>query len=285
MRKPNFMDQIADELGDRYAFRSRDTSAPGQFQPAGVQEQWTRDRSVDVQHIKLDVRLDFSNLTISGIATHRIAAIAEALREVVFDAGEMSIQAVFADGKPTRFDLADSKLTIAMPRRLKVGEEVEVAIKYSAHPRRGLYFVGPDEGYPDKRLEAWTQGEDLDSRYWFPCYDYPNDRITSEVLATVPANFFALSNGALVGTKEDKRRRTKSWHWWHDVPHSNYLISLAAGEFVEVADRHGDLPVTYYVPPGREAIDNDRFAACVCPVPRGVVDRHMDVSAFWREAI
>jgi aminopeptidase N len=253
MRKPNFMDQIADELGDRYAFCSRDTQAPGQFQPAGVQEQWTRDRSVDVQHIKLDVRLDFARRSISGIATHRIAAIADALREVVFDAGEMSINEVLADGKPTQFDLADSKLTIAMPRRLKVGEEVEVAINYSAHPRRGLYFVGPDEGYPNKRLEAWTQGEDLDSRYWFPCYDYPNDRITSEVLATVPVNFFALSNGALVRTKEDKRRRTKTWHWRHDVPHSNYLISLAAGEFAEVVDRHGDLPVTYYVAPGREA--------------------------------
>ena len=32
------------------------------------------------------------------------------------------------------------------------------------------------------------------------------------------------------------------------------------------------------VPPGREALDNDRIAACVCPVPGGVIDRHMDVS-------
>ena len=31
------------------------------------------------------------------------------------------------------------------------------------------------------------------------------------------------------------------------------------------------------VRPGREAVDNDRIAARVCPVPRGVIDRHMDV--------
>jgi aminopeptidase N len=252
MQQPNFLDQVSGELGDRYAFCSRDTSASRQFQPAHVEQQWTRDRSVDVKHTKLDVRLDFSKRSISGTVTHRIAAITGALKELAFDAGEMSIQTVLADGKPAAFDLTDSKLTIALPRRLKVDQEIEVAIRYSARPRRGLYFVGPDEGYPNKRVEAWTQGEDLDSRYWFPCYDYPNDRITSEMIATVPANFFALSNGALIGIREDKRRATKTWHWRHDVPHSNYLITLAAGEFVEVADHHGGLPVTYYVAPGRE---------------------------------
>ena len=36
------------------------------------------------------------------------------------------------------------------------------------------------------------------------------------------------------------------------------------------------------VPPGREAIDDDRVAACVCPVPRGVIDRHVDVSDAGR---
>ena len=32
------------------------------------------------------------------------------------------------------------------------------------------------------------------------------------------------------------------------------------------------------VPPGRETLDNDRIATCGCPVPGGVIDRHMDVS-------
>ena len=32
------------------------------------------------------------------------------------------------------------------------------------------------------------------------------------------------------------------------------------------------------VRPRREAIDDDRIAAGVCPVPHGVIDRHVDVS-------
>ena len=59
-------------------------------------------------------------------------------------------------------------------------------------------------------MQAWTQGEDEDSRYWFPCYDYPNNRRTSEVIATVPENFTAVSNGALIAN--DRERRGEDAH-------------------------------------------------------------------------
>ena len=139
-----------------------------------------------------------------------------------------------------------------MPRALKRGAETEIAVEYSAAPRRGLYFVGPDDGYPHKPVEAWTQGEDEDSHYWFPCYDYPNDRATSEVIATVPEKFTAISNGGLIANTHDPSARTRTFHWRHDVPHSTYLITLAAGEFVAIEERAGNVPVLYYVHPGRE---------------------------------
>ena len=85
--------------------------------------------------------------------------------------------------------------------RARAGEKSRLRSIIPRRPRRGLYFIGPDAGYPDKPLEAWTQGEDEDSRYWFPCYDYPNDRVTSEVIATVPETFTAVSNGELIGTR------------------------------------------------------------------------------------
>ena len=70
------------------------------------------------------------------------------------------------------------------------------------------------------RAQAWTQGEDEDSRYWFPCYDYPNSRPTSEVIATVPEKFTAVSNGALIGTSTNTADKTRIFHWRHEVPHS-----------------------------------------------------------------
>src|SRR5262249_2939930 len=94
-------------------------------------------------------------------------------------------------------------------------------------------------------------------------------KMTTEMRVRVPAGWYALSNGALVSSDIPKSRaRTAekgadadepvlwTYHWKMDDPHSSYLVTLAAGEFAEVAEtvRVGDreLPVTYLVPKGRE---------------------------------
>ena len=81
-----------------------------------------------------------------------------------------------------------------------------IVVDFSGSPRRGLYFIGPDEAYPDKRLEAWTQGEDEDSRHWFPCYDYPNEMATSEMHVTVREPFTVIAIGELRGVEPGPSR-------------------------------------------------------------------------------
>jgi len=255
MHKPRFLDQLAMELGDRDAFTVASARGRRAFQPEHVEAKWARDRAANIKHIKLEVTLDFEKKRISGTATHRLSAIAGPLDRLEFDAAELEIRAVRAGGdgrEPASFETSDGKLRIGLARALGAGEEIEIAIDYAGQPRRGLYFVGPDQAYPSKPVQAWTQGEDEDSRYWFPCYDYPNNRTTSEVIATVPEKFTAISNGALLGSSLDGAAKTRTFHWRHDVPHSAYLITLAAGEFATIKDRAGSVPVTYYVAPGRE---------------------------------
>ncbi len=254
MHKPRFFDCLAmnNELADESAFSSFTNGIRRPFQPDYVEPKWPRDRVVDVKHIKLQVTLDFKTRRILGTATHTVAAILDGLAKLEFDAAEMEITAVRVGGEAHSFDHSDEKLRIPLERALHAGDEVEVAIDYSARPRRGLYFIGPDAGYPDKPLEAWTQGEDEDSRYWFPCYDYPNDRVTSEIVATVPETFTAVSNGELLSSNVNRAEHTRTFHWRHDVPHSSYLMSLVAGEFVEIRDFAGNTPVTYYCRAGRE---------------------------------
>ncbi|HEY2486682.1 MAG TPA: M1 family aminopeptidase [Candidatus Binataceae bacterium] len=252
MYKPRFLDEVAEQLGDRDAFAGHLVAGRRPFQPSDVEPQWPRDRAVDILHIKLDVALDFERKRIAGTATHRLTAIVDELKTLEFDATELEIGSVRVGRESASFQSQDGKVQVTLPRALKAGAEVEVAIEYSGAPRRGLYFVGPDSAYPDKPVEAWTQGEDEDSRYWFPCYDYPNDRATSEVIATVPDHFTAISNGALLCNRHNPAARTRTFHWRHDVPHSTYLITLAAGEFVAIEDRAGNTPVLYYVHPGRE---------------------------------
>ena len=254
MHKPRSFDvlAIADRLHDESISGAFANGVRRPFQPDYVEPKWPRDRVVDIKHIKLEVALDFAARRIAGTATHTLAAILDGLTQLEFDAAEMEVGAVRVGGEPHSFDHSDDKLRIRLERALKAGDEVEVAIDYSAKPRRGLYFIGPDSGYPDKPLEAWTQGEDEDSRYWFPCYDYPNDRVTSEVIATVPETYTAVSNGELLSNNLNRAEHTRTFRWRHDVPHSSYLMSLAAGEFVEIRDAASSTPVTYYVRAGRE---------------------------------
>ncbi|MGO9450222.1 MAG: DUF3458 domain-containing protein [Candidatus Binataceae bacterium] len=252
MQKPRFLDDVALELGDRYAFTGSLANGRKPFQPAHVEARWPRDRVADIRHITIAIALDFERKRISGTVTHRLAAILDDLTQLEFDATELEITSVRAANEPVSFETGDGKIHVTLPRPLKGGTEIEVAIEYSGVPRRGLYFVGPDEGYPDKPVQAWTQGEDEDSRYWFPCYDYPNDRATSEVIATVPEKFIAVSNGALISDTHNASAHTRTFHWRHDVPHSTYLITLAAGEFATIEERAGNTPVLYYVQPGRE---------------------------------
>jgi aminopeptidase N len=133
---------------------------------------------------------------------------------------------------------------------LRADKPIDLAIEYSTKPRRGAYFVGPDRDYPDKHLEFWTQGQDEDSRYWFPCFDYPNEKATSEIIVRVPKGMTSLSNGALIDVKDHANHSIH--HWKHDVPHVAYLVTLVVGNYVKVSKEWDGIPVDYYVPPGRE---------------------------------
>ena len=221
------------------------------FQRPGGAPRYARDRVADIRHIRLDLSFDFAAKKVMGCCTTTLTPINDRLDRIEFDAVELTITAVRRGDARLPYGADGSKLGVTLDRAFHAGEEIVVAIDYEGTPRRGLYFVGPDAAYPDKPVEIWTQGEDEDSRYWFPCYDYPNDKATSEIVVTVPAAFFALSNGKLVSVRPNDAG-TKTYHWSQEIPHSAYLMMLAVGPYVEIADAYDGIPVLYYVHPGRE---------------------------------
>jgi aminopeptidase N len=221
-----------------------------EFAFPGTRPRFAPDRVVDVEHISLVLDVDPNKRTVSGTATLRAMVIAPTTKVVELDAVELTIDKVTAGGKGVPFRHDGRRLRVELASALATGAELTLVIDYKGAPRRGLYFVGPDEGYPDKPLQVWTQGQDEDSRYWFPCFDAPSEKATSEVKVTVPASMFALSNGTLVSDKTSGGKRTL--HWRLEVPHSCYLITLAVGDFGTVETKWHDLPVVYHVARGRE---------------------------------
>jgi aminopeptidase N len=222
-----------------------------EFAFPGTRPRYAPDRTVDIQHIALEIEVDPAKRTVAGTATLRCAVIAREMRAVELDAVELVIDKVIANGSGVAFRHDGRKLYVELAKPLAAGTELVLAIDYRGAPRRGLYFIAPDEAYPHKPTQVWTQGQDEDSRYWFPCLDTPNEKATSELKVTIPAALFALSNGVLVSDTTTDTHRTL--HWRLDVPHSCYLVTLVVGDFASIETKWRDVPVVYYVERGREA--------------------------------
>jgi aminopeptidase N len=212
------------------------------FALPGTRPRYVRDRGYDMRHLRLDLALDFEARRLAGTATLRVAPLAGTPRRLELDAVELAIDTVEADGRELAFAYDGCVLAIEPPQ----GEEIELRIRYSATPRRGLYFVGPDAAYPHKPRQIWSQGQDEDSRHWFPCFDSPLAKCTTELCVTVPEGMICVSNGRLV------EQYGRTFHYRLDVPHSPYLVTLVAGEYACVRARAGAVELMYFVPPGRE---------------------------------
>ncbi|HSI63158.1 MAG TPA: M1 family aminopeptidase, partial [Candidatus Saccharimonadia bacterium] len=224
--------------------------------PAPVGEKpgrkYARDRHVDVQHLQLDVTPDFTKRTVRGTATLMFHPIAKPLAALELDAIGLVIEKVSVQGAVLAgHEVTDEKLVITFKEPVAPDVQASVSVTYRTQPERGLYFRTPEMGYKPGDTQVWTQGEAELHRFWFPCYDYPNERFTSEVICHVPEGMSVISNGVLVSQTKDADA-LQTWHWRQDKPHVNYLVALAAGYFHKIEDKVGELPLTLYVPPSEK---------------------------------
>jgi aminopeptidase N len=239
------------------------------FALPGSRPHYGPDKIVAVEHIDLQLRPDLSEETLEGVCTTTVRALDEDVERLTLDAVDLDVSAVECStngsgGEPiaTRYATRRSgKLEIEFEPAIRAGQRVTFAVTYrTTRPRHGLFFIKPTDAQPQKTPHAWTQSQDENARFWFPCLDYPHEKQRTSTTIVVPKGMFALANGELVervdnGTKTIFRYR-------QDVPHSTYLMTMVAGPFVElsqgVAGRN-QVPVQYYVLPGCEDDGNRAF--------------------------
>ncbi len=226
---------------------------PRPFAGPGTRTHFVGDRPARLQHVRLDWELDLARKRLAGTATLTLIARRERLAALTFDAVELDVESVTVDGRAADFDNDGEKLRVVCPEPPADGAKLDVAIRYACQPRRGLYFIGPDAEHPARAVQCWTQGQDDDSRHYWPCIDHPIEKFTTEVICTAPAGNFVLSNGALRERAELPDGRVR-WHYALEFPQPAYLVTLVAGPFVEIADRapRTGIDVFYFVPAGRE---------------------------------
>jgi aminopeptidase N len=235
-------------------------SAGRPFAFASSPRHFERDRPFAIEHIALDLELDFPKRSIRGSASLTLRRVDPDATTVELDAVAFTIAAVTVDDKNVKYTYDGRLLVVDVPRALEHGKLV---VRYEATPRRGLYFLEPDEHVPTRPRQAWTQCQEEDARHIFPCHDKPHVKMTTEAVVTVPAGFSVRSNGELAGKEQDAKAGTETFHWRMNDPHPSYLVTIVAGEFAVFGDRvtlapapgstvRREVPLTYLVPKGRE---------------------------------
>lgn len=228
-----------------------DTEEEKSFELPGAKPHYNPHRPGKVDHIFLDLTLDIPHKSFQGTCNITLTPVRQGILQLTLDAIDLEIESVLIDNVSQPFDYDGEKLIIDLLKPT-TDKEFTVAIAYSkTEPQRGLYFILPDEHYPNKPTQVWTQGEDEDSRYWFPCFDYPGQLATSEIKIKVAKPYIAVSNGELIAKEETDQFNI--YHWLQKQIHPTYLMTLAVGDFAIIEDKWQDIPVTYYVEKNRQS--------------------------------
>ena len=205
-----------------------------------------RSRDFDFIHYLIRLDIDIAGKSFNGRMTATLRPLRDGLKKVILDAEEFTVREVRDEsGEALAFEQAPGRLTVKLPRAFRHDEKFSVTVGYDGRdPKKGLRFYEASAERPAMAAsDSWPYGV----RHWFPGYDYPNDKATSEIIATVAAGNKVVANGRLISVKENEDAATVTFHWLQDKPHSTYLIFLAAAPYEVVEDRFGAVPVNYWV--------------------------------------
>ncbi len=189
-------------------------------------------------HLNLDVKVDFKQEEISGIARYEIQKSPEA-DKIRLDVDGLEIEKVWVDGKETLYTLGKEKEFMGKGLEIPLEEESkEIAIQYRSAPdAKALFWAEPSQTAGGKYPFLFTQSQAILARTWIPCQDSPGIRFTYEANVQVPKGMMAVMSAK--NPTEKSANGVYRFEMKQAIP--AYLMALAVGdiEFESVGPRTG----------------------------------------------
>ncbi len=216
-----------------------------------LNDRYTRSHDYDLVHQRIELAdFNWDSTSFTGKVTTTLVALRPGFDSVVMDAGQkLVIRNVEMNGAKLATGRHGDTLVVKLPKAIGFGDSVTFSVAYDGKVEngRGLTFIDAEKGRAHRPRQIWSQGEDDNNHYWFPTYDFPNDKMSWDMVVTVPKGFTAVSNGTLESDETGARGRTMHWH--QAKPSTTYLVSLIVAPLVKVSDTWRNTPVDYYVYP------------------------------------
>ncbi|HEX7142716.1 MAG TPA: M1 family metallopeptidase [Nitrososphaeraceae archaeon] len=224
-----------------------------------------------INHMYLKIKPDFKKKQLLDCIQKLTIEALYNIEELVLDIAELDIHNVSSETDNIdikSFDILykKDKLVIKFRNMITNGSKFIIKINYSSgyyskgkpngKPRSGFTFIAQDySSNSTDAIQSWTQGETVESRYWFPCIDNPQMKFAREIVVVAPTEEYdVISNG-------EYERKGNVWLWKESTPTPAYLTSVVIGKFNTDGFEKNIPPLKYYWPNDISKIDAMRTFA------------------------
>ncbi|SJZ64529.1 M1 family metallopeptidase [Sediminibacterium ginsengisoli] len=182
-----------------------------------------------VQHLDLDIKVDFATKEIGGKASWTVKNITGA-DSVIFDTWKLNVQKVTIgrEERPTTFSFGDEVPVLGRALRVKIDTGTSVVnIYYTSSPDAGaVQWLTAQQTAGKQKPFLFTQSEPILARSWIPCQDGPGVRFTYNATVTVPSDLMAVMSA------ENPQQKTADgvYHFKQSHAIPSYLLALAVGD-------------------------------------------------------
>jgi len=201
---------------------------------------FARPDEVAVEHLELDLAVDFERRTIEGSVSLRLDRRGDT-GTLLLDTRDLEIRRVVLEpgGAPAAFRLGAERPFLGRPLAIELAADTAaVRIDYATRPEAsGLLWLEPRQTASGRRPFLLTQSQSIHARSWLPCQDTPAVRTTYDATVRVPPGLMALMSA------ENPTATHPDGVYTFRMPQAipSYLLALAVGEiaFRPIDERSG----------------------------------------------
>ena len=200
------------------------------------------------------------NAYITATSSIRAKAKASTLTQVVIDFYDnITITSLRLNGLEfINYSRSDNKIWMnLLSDPLLPGEEFDVTIDYTCvigGEWQGVLFRRHPRSNPSGAPIYYSMNQPYYSPGWYPCFDYPSDKVTVDMYITCPDWMIVVANGLpQPGYPIDNGDGTKTHYWKENYQIYTSVIAVNMTDYVTWSDTYispldgTHMPLTYYV--------------------------------------